>query len=194
MFKAFANVTGSKNLTPEVKRMLDDLAKTQVLVGIPEGGGNERGAEITNAQLLYVHTHGARKKEMREEMNPQIESGEQTYSQAYQLYIQTHGSPLWQSPPRPVLEPAIEKNKEVIGKQLQKVATTVLDGQDPDQELQKAGMLGQNIARAWFTDPANGWPANAESTIEAKGSDRPLIDQGEMRKAITYVVDKGEMQ
>jgi hypothetical protein len=191
MLNAFANVTASKDLSPEIKKMLDDLAKTQVLVGVPDGGGSDRGSEITNAQLLYVHTHGVRQKEMREEMNPKVESGEQTYSQAYQMYLHTYGSPLWHSPPRPVLEPAIEKNKEVIGKQLQKVATAVLDGQDPDTELQKAGMLGQNIARAWFTDPANGWAPNAESTVEMKGSDRPLIDKGELRKSITYVVDKG---
>jgi hypothetical protein len=195
MFNAFANVTASKDLTPEIKRMLDDLAKTQVLVGVPEGSDsdrtNEPGSDITNAQLLYVHTHGIRQQEMRDEMNPKVESGEMTYSRAYQMYLHSHGSPLWQSPPRPVLEPAIEKNKEVIGKQLQKVATTVLDGQDPDEELKKTGMLGQNLARDWFTDPANGWAANAESTVEAKGSDRPLIDKGELRKAITYVVDKG---
>jgi hypothetical protein len=49
-------------------------------------------------------------------------------------------------------------------------------------------MLGQNIVRAWFVDPKNGWPENSPITIAAKGSDKPLIDTGELRKAITYVV------
>lgn len=196
MFNGIAKVAKTSDLTPEVKKLLDDLAKTQVYVGIPEGSDSTRPeqgeqSEITNAELLYIHTYGVRQKEMREEMNPQVESGEMSYSKAYQLYLQSHGSPLWHSPPRPVIEPAIEKNKDSIAKQLRKVVETALDGQDPENELQKAGMLGQNIARAWFTDPANGWAPNSPVTEEAKGSDKPLIDTGELRKAITYVVDKG---
>lgn len=194
MFKAFAQVTKGKDLTPEVKKLLDDLARTQVLVGVPEGSDSQRPAgtgDITNAELLYVHTHGVRQKEMRDEMNPKVESGQMTYSKAYQLWLQTHGSPLWQSPPRPVIEPAIEHNKEPIAKQLRKVAETALDGQDPEAELQKAGMLGQNAARDWFTNPANNWAPNSPLTEARKGSDRPLIDTGELRKSITYVVEKG---
>ncbi|WP_220389002.1 hypothetical protein [Paenibacillus tyrfis] len=195
MFNAFAKVTKTADLSPEVKKMLNDLARMQVYVGIPEGNDNNRTeeagqAEITNAELLYIHTHGVRQKEMREEMNPKVESGEMTYSKAFQMYLHTHGSPLWHSPPRPVIEPAIEKNKEVISKQLRKAAETALDGQDPENELEKAGMLGQNIVRAWFTDPANGWAPNSPATESAKGSDKPLIDSAEMRKAITYVVEK----
>lgn len=191
MFKLFADVTSSNDQTAEIKKLLDELAKKQVYVGIPEGSERpgEQGQPITNAQLLYVHTHGIRKKVMRDEMNPKVESGESTYSQAYQMWIHTHGSPLWHAPPRPVLEPAIEHSKEIISAQLQKALQAALDGQDYMPELEKAGMLGQNAARDWFTNPANGWAPNAPSTIKEKGSDRPLVDQGEMRKAITYVIE-----
>jgi hypothetical protein len=201
MFNAFAKVTQGIDRTAEIKKLLDGLAKQQVYVGVPEGSDNDRSAAagnvenssgITNAQLLYIQTHGVREKEMRDEMNPKVESGEMPYSKAFNMYIHTHGSPLWQIPPRPVIEPAIEKNKDVIAKQLRKVADAALDGQDPTPELQKAGMLGQNIAREWFTNPDNGWPANAESTVDAKGSDRPLIDTGELRRAIVYVVKDGK--
>jgi hypothetical protein len=180
MFNAFAKVTASKDLTPEIKKMLDDLAKSQVYVGVPEGSDNDRGTEITNSELLYIQTHGVRMQEMRDEMNPKVESGEMPYSKAYK------------SPPRPVIEPAIENSKDVIAKQLQKVATTALDGQDPTVEMQKAGMLGQNIVRDWFTNPANGWAPNSPITAKRKGSDRPLIDSGELRKSITYVIQDGK--
>ena len=40
----------------------------------------------------------------------------------------------------------------------------------------------------WFENPQNGWPPNSPRTIRRKGSDQPLVDTGEMRKAITYVV------
>jgi hypothetical protein len=211
MFNAFAKVTTGVDKTNDFKKLIDELAKKQVYVGVPEGGndrpadsGNEE-ADITNAELLYVHTHGIRKKKMRDEMNPKVESGEMTYSAAYELYIQSHGSPLWQAPPRPVIEPAIEHNKEAIAKQLQKVATTALDGQDPTDELEKAGMLGQNIARDWFTNPENNWAPNSPITIngskpdkngnqfiKGKGSEQPLINTGELRKSITYVISDGK--
>jgi len=190
MFSALSNVTTGIDKTNEIKKLLDGLARKQVYVGIPEGGERveEPGQAITNAQLLYVHTHGVRQKAMRDEMNPKVESGEMTYSKAYELWLQTHGSPLWHSPPRPVLEPAIEYNKEAIAKQLRRVSEVALDGGDPTPELHKAGMMGQNFARDWFTNPANGWPPNAPTTVKRKGSDKPLIDTGELRKAITYVV------
>lgn len=190
MFGVFAKVTTVADHTGDLKKILDGLADAKVYVGIPEGGGRAEG--ITNAELLYIQSHGVRDRSMREEMNPAIESGELKYSQAYELYIQSHGSPLWHIPPRPVLEPSIDRNREQIAKQLQQAATAALEGNDPMPELHKAGMIGQNIARGWFTNPDNGWPENAPSTVEEKGSDRPLIDTGEMRKAITYVVESGK--
>lgn len=188
MFGAFANIT-SVDRTSELLEALKELSDKQVYIGIPEGADNDRpGSDITNAELMYAHTHGVRSSEMRKEMN---NSG-QIYGRAYQLFLQSHGSPLWHSPPRPVIEPAIQNSKEILAKQLKKVLTVALNGEDPSQELEKTGMLGQNIARDWFTNPANNWPANAQSTIDAKGSDNPLIDEGELRKSITYVVTGGD--
>lgn len=40
------------------------------------------------------------------------------YSKAYEMYIKSHGSPLWHVPPRPVIEPAINDNKKEIAKRL----------------------------------------------------------------------------
>lgn len=201
MFSGFAKVMPGVDNTADLKKSLEELAGKQVYVGIPEGSDNDRAAAagnqessggITNAELLYIHTHGVRKQEMRDEMNPKVESGEMPYSKAYQMWLHTHGSPLWQSPPRPVIEPAIEKNKDVIAKQLRKVADAALDGQNPNAELEKAGMLGQNIARDWFTNPENNWPPNSPRTVDQKGSDQPLIDSGELRKSIIYVVKEGD--
>jgi len=191
MFNAFAKVTAGKDLTPEVKKLLDELAHTQVLVGVPEGSDNNRSEGITNAQLLYVHTHGVRQKEMRDEMNPKVKSGEM-YSKAFQMFLMTHGSPLWRSPPRPVIEPAIESRKEYIAKRLKLATEQALNGEDPTPELEKAGFLGMSAAQDWFNNPANGWAPNSPRTIAEKGSDIPLIDTSGLRKSITYVVTKDD--
>lgn len=106
------------------------------------------------------------------------------------LFIHTNGSPLKGIPARPVIEPAIENKKDKVADKLKVAMNKALEGDEAGarKSLEAAGMYGQNIARGWFTNPDNGWPPNAESTIKAKGSDKPLIDTGEMRKAITYVV------
>ena len=173
---------------PVLQDVLKELRESDILVGIPEQKASPRG-KINDAELLYIHTHGIRKQSMRQEMQRAMDGGS-PYSEAYQLYIQEHGSPLWHSPPRPVLEPAIRDSKEEIAEQLSKAVVSLLDGNPVgcSAELQKAGMVAENAARGWFTNPKNGWPPNAPVTAEQKGSDKPLIDTGELRKSITHVV------
>lgn len=173
---------GSVNLGDLLKK----IAKKQVYVGIPEEKAPRKKGEISNAQLMYIHTHG---------------------------------SPLKNIPERPVIEPAIEArgNKEPIANELKEAARAVLNGkpQEAERRLKRAGMLGQNAARAWFTDPRNGWPPDSEATVKRKlklskqqygdlqeavnqglitASDltQPLIDTGQLRKSITYVVKEEE--
>jgi hypothetical protein len=173
------------------------LAKKEVLVGIPAEYSSRQtpsNDNINNAELLYIQSHGVRKAEMRAEMQKHIDAGKK-YSEAHSLYIQSHGSPLWHIPPRPVLEPSIEASKEPIAKQLQGATVAAIDGnaQEVDNALHRAGIVAENAAKAWFENPQNGWPPNSPKTIAKKGSDSPLIDTGEMRKAITHVVrERGE--
>lgn len=206
MIKAFAKVTVGKDLTKQIQQSLQKLGNQDVYVGIPEGDVGDH-QDITNPQLMYILTHGVRSKEMREEMNEYMGltpggmpimrdfnqfssrlSKGMPYSEAYDLYIHEHGSPLWHTPPRPILEPAIDHSKEIIAKQLKQAAQVALGGGDATDSLRKAGQLGVNAAKDWFTNPLNRWPANAEGTVKEKGSDRPNIDTGNLRNAITYVV------
>ena len=170
---------------------LTKLARKRVLVGVPAERSTrpEVGEKINNAELLYILSHGVRKKSMRDEMQKNIDSG-MKYSAAHSLYIQSHGSPLWQIPPRPVLEPAIEESKTPIAKQLKLSMKSAIDGntQETDNRLHMAGMVAENAVKAWFENPANKWPPNSPKTIAKKGSDSPMIDTGEMRKAITHII------
>jgi len=188
-------MVGTATLTTRDKmdvmhKAVAELQKLEVYVGIPEASSARKdSSELSNAELAYMHTHGVRRPAMINEMQGDIESGD-TYSKAYQMYIQVNGSPLWKSPPRPIIEPAIENSKDKLAEQLAIAGGMALDGdlQGAKAQLERVGMLGQNVVRAWFIDPSNGWPANSPATIAAKGSANPLIDTGELRKAITYVV------
>lgn len=174
----------------ELRKQLQALAKKEVLVGIPaENSTREHSSEINNAELLYIQSHGVRSASMRKEMQGNLDSG-MKYSKAHELYLQSHGSPMYHVPPRPVLEPAIASQKETIGKLIGVASKNALEGKPAQCEanLNKAGMVAVSAARGWFENPANGWPPNTPYTIKKKGSSQPLIDTGEMRKAITYVV------
>lgn len=123
---------------------------------------------------------------------PQEESGRAgTVTNAELLYIHTNGSPINNIPARPVIEPAIEKDKNNITTLLKDATKKALDGDSAGsmKSLELAGMEGQNASRDWFTNPENnGWAPNSPVTILRKGSENPLIDTGELRKSITYVV------
>lgn len=192
-----ANVTrkttngGLQGLLDRIKNL---TASNNIYVGIPQEKTSRNGEEINNASLLYIHTHGIRRKSMREEMQKDIDQGEK-YSKAMQMYIQAHGSPLWHSPPRPVIEPAIKVYSKEIAEEYQKAVSAAADGDSAKAErfAKRTGMLAQNYCRGWFVDKRNGWPPNSPVTIDQKtkgkgGTTNPLIDTGALRKAIIYVV------
>lgn len=157
--KPVASVRKLSN-TGTLEDRLQRLTRKDVLVGIPQKNASRPGEEINNAELLY---------------------------------LLTHGSVLQHIPPRPWIEPAINApdNKANITAELKEAAQGVLEGRPNDavMHLDRAGQVGENAAKRWPTDPRNGWAPNAPSTIKAKGSDRPNIDTGELRRAITHVVE-----
>lgn len=190
MLNGFTNVSITKDLSKEIIDSLKDLSKKTVCIGIPDSTEHEN-SELSNAQILFLNTNGVRDTEMINAMQHNLDNG-MAYSKAHELYVHEHGSALYRIPPRPVLEPAIENSKEQIAELMKEAVDTAMKGNNVTPALEKVGMQGQNIARDWFTNPDNNWPANAESTIKAKGSDKPLIDSAEMRKTISFVIKDGD--
>lgn len=191
MLNGFCNVAIDKDLTDDILQSLNDLAKKTVCIGIPDST-KHKDSKVTNAELMYIHTNGARETSMINAMQHNIDS-DMPYSEAHELYVHEHGSPLWNIPPRPILEPAMENNKEQMAKEMKKVAIDALDGKDITPALHNAGLKGESICKDWFTDPRNNWAPNAESTIKQKGSDSPLIGKtGDLQTRITHVIKDGE--
>lgn len=178
----------------KAKQAIMGLARLQVYVGIPEtaSGRKQKGSTVTNAELAFIHTHGARTVDFRRRMGATAINQGMAYPAVHQMYLHSYGVAIFGIPPRPIIEPAIEArgNIEPITEELKKAAAAQLAGNRAGAMagLRRAGMMGQNAVRGWFTDPRNGWAPNKPSTIKRKGSDRPLIDTGELRKSVTYVV------
>jgi len=165
-----ANVKMTEDHVRQVLRTIQALAQKQVLIGIPDATTDrENGGAVTNAELGYLHEFG---------------------------------SPSNNIPARPFLIPGVTKSNPAAAVLLRQGAEKALDastqpdgqtGKPVDASLDRAGLLASNAVKRLFTDD-NGWAPNAPSTSAQKGSDRPLIDTGQMRRAITYAVVKKDGQ
>lgn len=177
------------------------IDKLAVYVGIPATTPADRANQLLDIAIGKVKSAkrnksgklGVRKDKLTRLANAAAST---SVNNAELLFIFSKGSPIRNQDPRPVLEPAIEAdgNRQPIAAELGKSMQFALEGQRDRSitYLKRAGVAGQNAARAWFTDPRNNWAPNAESTIRAKGSDRPGIDFGLMRGAIVWVLKAEE--
>ena len=152
-------VTKSGPGLADLKKALERIRNSDVLVGIPAAKasrkGKGKGSTINNAELLFILSKGSSLKHI---------------------------------PPRPTLEPAVEANKELLSKHLAAAAKAVME-EDPtraERELKLAGTIASNAAKRRFSKEF--LAPNAPSTIKRKGRDVPLIDTGALRAAIVSVV------
>ena len=202
---------------PGMKNILAGIAVlngADVLVGIPEGD-DRQGDLLQRASLIKL----TKKGKMSKRAKKLVDAAAVPISNAELLFIFSNGSPLHGQPARPVIEPAIEQPEtaERIARALAAASTAALDGNEAGMmdALDRAGTIGESAAKRWFTDSRNGWAPNSTkplgpwlaeklsekygreitadmSYVDAKGSDTPGIDTGQMRRAITHVVEAGQ--
>lgn len=186
------NVTVEVTETGEgdLKRILEALKKLsedELLVGVSaDTAGSGRGEDINNAELAFIHTNGVRSAGMKAETDKAVEEGT-PYPLALQAYIKEHGSPAYRVPPRPFLEPGIEKHLDLVESGMKAALQDVLNGGDGKAQRERLGATMAAKVQAYFQED-NGWPPNAPSTIKKKGSAQPLVDTGVLRQSITYII------
>lgn len=165
---------------------LKDINNLVVYVGIPATTATERATQI--ARKIAKTKSKTKKGKLADAATAAIMDD---LNNAELLYLFSKGSLPQHIPARPVIEPAIvaKGNKEAIAYELSEASRATLSGDSNEarRRLKRAGVAGSNAAKKWFTDPRNGWAPNAPKTIALKGSDKPGIDTGAMRQAITSV-------
>ena len=90
-------------------------------------------------------------------------------------------------PARPFVQPAMDQGRDSITRQLRDTAIRILDGKDVDSELDAFGAFGAALVQAYIRENDIP-PPLAQSTIDAKGSSRALINTGQMVAAIAHRV------
>lgn len=158
--------SGAQTIVDNVGKVIDGIGKlatTRVMVGVPAEKGSRKDDEpINNAALAYIHENGA------------PEAG---------------------IPARPFLKPGIADKQDDITATFVKVGQAALDGRAEavDRGFNAVGLIGQNAVRAKINEGVP--PPLKESTLEARRArgrtgDKPLIDTGQLRNALTYVIRK----
>jgi hypothetical protein len=154
-----------KSHTAQFRKALEGLLKREVLVGIPAANAArdpEPGETTvaTNALLGYVHEYG---------------------------------SPAKNIPARPFLHPGIANARTDIEIHMKKAGQLALAGKQDqiDQELEKVGLIAQVSVQKKITDgpfePLKPATLAARSARGRTGT-APLLDTGQLRRAITYIV------
>lgn len=171
---------------------LRKLANQMVLVGIPEEKSIRKEPGLTNAQLAFMHERGFRTLKwdvydaFMKKRGGVFKSKKQM--DAILGYLYANGDPYFDVPARPFLEPAIEANLEMLKGWQEKAIKAAFEGRDTQVPLNQIGIKASQAVKNWFTDPRNEWPPNSKFTIALKGSSKPLIDTGQLRNSITYVI------
>jgi len=181
-FEGLKNVIKEQQKANKEKELLEKIqriAEIGIYVGIPEDNSPRKKGQINNAALLYLHTNGSELRNL---------------------------------PARPLIEPALKANDAKIAEDLAEISRRLLAGnyQSALSMMKITGQDAVNMIMDWFEDPANGWEPNQPSTVKAKirkrfkskkkrkeayeeyeagvPVDQVLVDTGQMRKAITYVL------
>lgn len=95
-------------------------------------------------------------------------------------------------PRRSFLKDSFEAESKEINKVIKDEYNKVANGTSSESRaLGRIGLMAENISKGAFRSDGYGtWKPISPATINRKGSNRPLIDTGTLRNAITHVVRK----
>ncbi len=163
---AKSGVTMKKDDVDAILKQIRMLTKQEVLIGVPD-------------------ENAGRQPEQGEKQEP--------ISNAEIGYLMEFGLPEKNIPARPFLVPGVENAKDKIGKRLEVGARKALTGDKDavDIAFNGAGLVAQNAVRAKITDGP--FKELSEKTLAARKrrgrtGEKPLIDTGQLRNSVTYVI------
>ena len=92
------------------------------------------------------------------------------------------------APPRPFIRQTVDNNEAKIQSKMKSSVNKLANGATADTVLNELGVFAKGLLQKEIKD--GDYVPNAPSTVEKKGSDRPLIDTGLLRQSANYVIKK----
>lgn len=93
-------------------------------------------------------------------------------------------------PERSFIRATLDRNRDAYMEMLEEALDRGLDGDDLEREMARIGAVVVGDIQRYMTELRE--PPNAPSTVRAKGSANPLIDTGQLRRAIDFRVVRPE--
>lgn len=94
------------------------------------------------------------------------------------------------APSRPFLRKSVDENEEKIISFGQLQAKRLTQGATAQEVLTALGVMQKGLVQEKIVD--GDFEPNAPSTIKKKGSDKPLIDTGDMRRSVNFAITEKE--
>lgn len=163
-----AAVMVTRDRVQEIVDSVHSLTHREILVGIPQGSPPRRPEPGETGEPLDNATIG---------------------------YIMETGSAVANIPARPFLVPGVRAAQDRAAARLAKAAKAALevDQQRVQVNLDAAGLIAQSSVKAYITDGPH-LPL-APATLRRRKTrkpprmgERPLVDTGQLRRSITYVI------
>jgi hypothetical protein len=161
-----------------LKALLVDTDKHEIKVGIVGGKMNEKAAKRDAKKYArYVYGSKADRKEI-------LAKATQPTDIAMYAAKNEFGSFSENIPSRPFLRTTFSRYKEDINSALDKIMKEFVNqNKDANFFMNKLGLAVAGFVKLNIND--GNWAPNSPTTIKRKGSNKPLIDMGAMRQAIT---------
>lgn len=94
-------------------------------------------------------------------------------------------------PERPFMKQSVDNNESQISTACKDALQQVAKGESAEKILKQLGNMQRGLVQQ--TIVSGEFAENAPSTVKRKGSDKPLIDTGGLRKNVEFVIcEKGE--
>ena len=163
----------------KVKEVWDDFkvfADKRVLVGVPEEASGRGKGGITNAALAYIHDNGSPRKGIpaRKFMTPGVEKVQGVVNE--QLLVAAKAKMADD-------EDGFERELHKVGLTVQSSIKKVINEGVGFTPLKRSTLLGRTAKRK------NAWKGSKEKREEIMGSMHPLVDTGQLRNSILYVIE-----
>lgn len=167
-------VESGGNTIDGMKKVLAQYLSWQLLVGIPQEKSSREGDEPTNAELMFIHTHGSPLMHIppRPIIEPAIESEMDKITNS-------------------LIASAVAAISGDLGE-----AERLMDDAGTYAENACIKRFGSSELAPNAPITVNGgWMRNYKSGkpffVKGKHSDAPLIDEGSLKGSITHVIRKG---
>lgn len=144
-------------------KLIKETGSKYIKIGILGSTTHRAEGELTNAQIGFIQEFGRME-------NPRIPARS-----------------FLRMPLREHLEEKLSKSKKFS----QESVKQAISNNQAEYLVKQLALLGEQIVLEAFATSGDGkWAPNAPITIAMKGSSKPLIDTGELRKSITSQVVK----